>query len=106
MDAAEVGAWRSCPTEIDSPIRVFSLWRPYQLGLAIAFWFIWTHLKLHPGSGMVGVLAPVAYLSVCSLYADALAPRFLLHGLHYLQLIPTPNGFLVPKRIAYSIWDE
>lgn len=108
MAEQEIGAWRDCPTEIDSPIRVGGLLRPYQMGVAFFIWILYTTSELHPWSGLTALALTVGYLGMASYFSQQLAPRFLLHGLHYLQLIPFPRfflpGLLKPKPVIYQPW--
>lgn len=81
------------------------LFRPYQLVVSFFIWFGYTVAELHNWSGLTAIALVCAYLGIISVFASQMAPRFVLHWLHYLQLLPIKiNGLMKPKAITYQPW--
>jgi hypothetical protein len=100
----EPEAWRSCPTQIDEPLQVFGVWTLLDLGLAIGIFFGIKITDILPYSGLAAVAAAGCFLWAKAEYNKAMAPQYLLHVLHALELLPQPAGFLRPRDITYSVW--
>jgi hypothetical protein len=100
----EPEAWRSCPTQIDEPLQVFGVWTLLDLGLAIGIFFGTKIADILPYSGLAAVAAAGLFLWAKAAYNQAVAPQYLLHLLHALELLPQPAGFLRPRAITYSVW--
>lgn len=106
--AEEIGAWRECPTEIDRPIRIAGLVRPYQLIVAFLIWVIYAPSHIHPATGLVAIFWAGLYLGVAVYFSQQIAPRFILHAIHYWEFLPFANllfpGLMTPKRVVYQPW--